>query len=158
FYSPASGGVFFRDPARQSLFSISQPAVPGREVDTFLIGLGATNPPVSAGEVVTVQTPTAVPPQLTIGGINATVTYAGLLPGSAGVYQVRFRVPLEIPPGYQSVVVSMGSVRSTNALLPTTTLLPVLRGVANAGSGKRKDVLDLIAPNSYLSIFVRGIG
>jgi uncharacterized protein (TIGR03437 family) len=41
----------------------------------------------------------ALTPRLDIGGRQATITFAGLIPGYAGVYQVNAIVPSGLLPG-----------------------------------------------------------
>jgi uncharacterized protein (TIGR03437 family) len=42
---------------------------------------------------------------LTIGGVNASIAFAGLTPGLTGLYQVNATVPPGITPGNQVPVV-----------------------------------------------------
>lgn len=63
-------------------------------------GLGAVDPPVAAGVAAPLPPPVTVSPvQVTIGGVNAKVLFAGLVPGSVGLYQVKAYVPKGVPPG-----------------------------------------------------------
>jgi uncharacterized protein (TIGR03437 family) len=48
----------------------------------------------------------------TVGGIPATVSYAGIPPGLAGVVQVNYQVPAQVPLGTQPVVVTVSSIAS----------------------------------------------
>jgi uncharacterized protein (TIGR03437 family) len=40
-----------------------------------------------------------VTPTVTIGGVNSTVTFAGLTPGSVGLAQFNVKVPDNLPSG-----------------------------------------------------------
>jgi hypothetical protein len=69
----------------------------------------------------TAQTPTVVPVSVTIGGLPApNVSYAGLTPGFAGLYQVNFAglyqvnvvVPDGVPAGDQAVMVAIAGQSS----------------------------------------------
>jgi uncharacterized protein (TIGR03437 family) len=52
-------------------------------------------------------------PTVTIGGLAATVTYAGWVSGSVtGLYQINATVPTKASSGDQPVVVTMGGVSS----------------------------------------------
>ncbi len=83
----------------------SRPAQAG--VDTvvfYALGLGQTNPPATDGQ----PSPAGqIPPaQVVIGqeilpgtGINVTPAYAGLTPGSVGLYQINVPIPSNVPRG-----------------------------------------------------------
>ena len=99
FTTASSGkgqGVIFNYPANQ-LVNSSAPAKAGEVVVVYCTGLGLTNPspPASgfatpAGQYDVVNKVTA-----TVGGINAPVQFAGLVPSLVGLYQVN----VQIPPG-----------------------------------------------------------
>jgi uncharacterized protein (TIGR03437 family) len=84
--------------------SLAEPGNGAGAGDSILIqcaGLGSVNPPVLAGTAApfdplaaTVNTVT-----LTIGGVDAPVSFAGLAPAMTGVYQVRALVPAGITSG-----------------------------------------------------------
>jgi uncharacterized protein (TIGR03437 family) len=59
--------------------------------------------------------------QVTLAGRPAEVTFSGLAPGFAGLYQVNVRIPVGIPPGSQPLILSSGGVQSNgvNVLLGT---------------------------------------
>ena len=94
-----SGGnaivVAVRSDGTQFLVTPSAPAQAGDVLVIYSAGLGPTDIPVAAGS----QTPvdrlanTATPVTVTIGGTTATVLFAGLTPGSSGLYQVNAVVP-----------------------------------------------------------------
>ena len=60
-----------------------------------------------AGQVATGLTTLSVPVQFSIGGVNATVTYAGFTPDLVGLYQFNVVVPANVPSGDQPLVVSV---------------------------------------------------
>jgi len=73
----------------------SNPARPGDVVVVYCGGLGAVTPKIDAGTagpltqlLKTVSTVTA-----TVQGLPAKVEFAGLTPGSVGLYQVNLRIP-----------------------------------------------------------------
>ena len=39
------------------------------------------------------------PPVVTLGSVGTTVTYAGLVPGLVGVYQINVTIPSRVQPG-----------------------------------------------------------
>jgi uncharacterized protein (TIGR03437 family) len=51
---------------------------------------------------------------LTLGGMLANVSYIGLSPGSAGLYQVNFTVPAGVAPGNQALVLTVDGVSTTS--------------------------------------------
>jgi uncharacterized protein (TIGR03437 family) len=56
-------------------------------------------------------------PQVTVGGAAATVTFAGVVPGAAGVYQINVQVPSDAAPGDLPLIVQVGAVSSASTLL-----------------------------------------
>jgi uncharacterized protein (TIGR03437 family) len=90
------------------------PAGKGTYLTFYASGLGAVNPTVPDG-TVTPNSPLSQATGLTayVGGVPATVSFAGLAPGLVGYYQVNLWVPTEAPSGTQSLVlVSSGGVAS----------------------------------------------
>jgi len=99
---------------QQILADAANPAAVGETIVMYCTGLGQVTPSVTAGAAVpaglhqTVNTVT-----VTIGGIPATVAYAGLTSGFTGLYQINSVVPAGVTPGNAvSVVVSVGGVVS----------------------------------------------
>jgi uncharacterized protein (TIGR03437 family) len=77
------------------------PAAIGDTVVIYCNGLGPVSPPVAAG-VPAPSSPlsqTTTPVTVTIGDKPATVQFAGLTPGFAGLYQVNATVPDTAPSG-----------------------------------------------------------
>jgi uncharacterized protein (TIGR03437 family) len=91
---------------------LDHPASSGEAIEIYGLGLGVTDPVVEAG----VASPSSPParavqiPRLQIGGRDAVVTFAGLAPGFAGLYQVNAVVPAGLAPGIQSLVWPDGAV------------------------------------------------
>lgn len=79
----------------------SNPASRGRVVVVYAAGLGMTIPPVASGEASPANPPARVVDAVTafVGGIPATVEFAGLTPGLVGLYQVNVRIPDNAPVG-----------------------------------------------------------
>ncbi len=77
------------------------PAKAGDIVVIYCTGLGAVNPPVAAGSAALASplSKTMNPVTVTIGGNPASVQFAGLTPGYAGLYQVNAVVPVGVTPG-----------------------------------------------------------
>jgi uncharacterized protein (TIGR03437 family) len=102
-----------------TLVTPENPARPGEALTLYLVGMGATTPPVAAA-VPSPGNPLAtvdVRPQLTIGGRTAEILFAGLTPGGVGLYQINLRVPPEAPSGLVEVVITQGGVRANVAQL-----------------------------------------
>jgi uncharacterized protein (TIGR03437 family) len=95
----------------------SQAAAPGETITLYGTGLGATTPSQIPGVVPTVASPLATLPQVTIDGAPATVSFAGVVPGTAGVYQINVQVPSGAANGDLPVV-----VQADTGTAATTTL------------------------------------
>jgi uncharacterized protein (TIGR03437 family) len=92
-----------------------QPVLRGEYIAIFCTGLGAvTNEPATgAPALATPLSFTLIMPTVTIGGAEAVVSYSGLAPGFAGLYQVNAIVPEEASAGNAvPVVISIGGVTS----------------------------------------------
>lgn len=91
--------------------SASHPVSRGSTVVLFLNGLGPVNNrpadgwPAADASATTVSTPT-----ISIGGQPATVTFSGLAPGYADLYQVNATVPAGIGTGAQTVTCAVNGV------------------------------------------------
>jgi uncharacterized protein (TIGR03437 family) len=76
------------------------PAARGETVVIYCTGLGAVTPAVQPGAPAPYPFATAVNPvSVSIGGVSAQVTFAGLTPGYAGLYQVNAVVPAGVAVG-----------------------------------------------------------
>jgi uncharacterized protein (TIGR03437 family) len=77
----------------------NSPAKAGDTLVIYCSGLGAVNPPLTAGTAtpLTFLTSTVDKLTATIGGQPAVVNFAGLTPGSTGLYQVNAVVPPGLP-------------------------------------------------------------
>ena len=93
----------------------SRPAQPGETILIFGTGFGPTNPATPAGQVVSGAPPLADLTQLkvTIGGVVATVAYAGIT--YVGEYQLNVVVPA-LPDGDRTIVASIGGASTQSGL------------------------------------------
>ena len=95
----------------------STPAAPGETIALFATGLGNTTPAFPPGQIVTAAAPLAAPATVTIGGLPASVSFAGLV--EAGVYQVNATVPVAAPSGDNPVTVQVGGYTSPGGVFLT---------------------------------------
>jgi trimeric autotransporter adhesin len=98
-----------------TLNTAANPAPAGSVVVIFATGEGVTNPAVPSGTVIGATLPKPVAPvTVTIGGLPATIQYAGSAPGEvAGVLQLNVVVPAGIAPNAAvPVTVRVGTVTS----------------------------------------------
>jgi adhesin/invasin len=105
-----------------SLNSPSNPASIGSFVEVFATGLGATNPPLSAGQVGTSTGPynvTVNPVTVLINGVGAPVAFAGAAPGFAGLFQINAVIPEATPAGSVSLQIQINGKSSNTVTIAT---------------------------------------
>jgi len=88
----------------------------GDSITIWATGLGRTNPPIDSGmPAPSDPLPTAIiSPTVMLGGMPLRVDYAGLVPGSVGVYQINATVPNGVPQGLDiPLVVNQGGASTT---------------------------------------------
>jgi uncharacterized protein (TIGR03437 family) len=100
-----------------TLLSKTAPAAPGETIIVYGTGLGPTSPALIPAQVPTVAASLATLPQVTIGGAAATVAFAGVVPGTAGVYQINVQVPSSAANGDLPLIVTVGTAGSASTLL-----------------------------------------
>jgi uncharacterized protein (TIGR03437 family) len=93
-----------------------QPARPGETILLYGTGFGPTTPPLPAGQLVTTPAPLPDLPQIKIGGMAATVAFAGLV--GPGLYQFNVRVP-NLPNGDAAVLATLGGVATQTGVSVT---------------------------------------
>jgi len=89
---------------------VTEPAAPGEIIQMYGTGFGPANPPFPTAQLVGTAAVLATNPQITIGGVEASVEYAGLV--GAGLYQFNVTVPASVPSGDAAVVATIGGVQS----------------------------------------------
>lgn len=92
----------------------------GTSISIFCTGLGAvTNRPATgAAAQASPLSSTLTMPTVTIGGVVAAVSYAGLAPGFVGLYQVNAVVPMSVSPGNTvSLIISVGNATSNTVTI-----------------------------------------
>lgn len=113
-----------------TLVTSKSPAQIGETVSVFVTGLGAVSPTIADGDAgpspglsYTTNTIAA-----DIGGTTATVTYAGLAPGLAGLYQVNVTIPSGLTSGDNTL--DLGGPDSYTS----EVLIPIGTGSSSSGS------------------------
>jgi uncharacterized protein (TIGR03437 family) len=84
------------------LNSAANPAAEGSVIQIFASGLGATNPPLAAGQAPNSGPPfnvTVSPVTVLINGKTAAVQFSGAAPGFAGLFHVNAMVPFSTGAG-----------------------------------------------------------
>jgi uncharacterized protein (TIGR03437 family) len=105
-------------PAGAMQDSAARPARPGDTIVLYGVGFGKVTPDVTAGNIVTSDNSLILPFQVFFGGMPATVSYAGLAPGSIGLYQFNVVVPDTAPGDAVPLTFAVG-VRSGQQVLYT---------------------------------------
>ena len=93
------------------LVTPTNPVHPGDSIVIWATGLGRTSPAIDSGmPSPSDPLPSAViQPTVTIGGVALDIQYAGLVPGSVGLYQINAGVPKSAPLGLtMPLVISQG--------------------------------------------------
>jgi uncharacterized protein (TIGR03437 family) len=102
--------------ANNQLVTPTNPIYKDDTLVIYLNGMGLTSPQVTAGSPAP-SSPLAsavIAPSVTLGGSNLSVSYAGLVPGEVGVYQINATVPFGVPQGLSvPLVINQGGATST---------------------------------------------
>ena len=88
-----------------------RPAKPGDYLIVYGISFGPTSPAVAPGAAASGTAATTNAPSVTFGTANlsaASVLYAGLSPGTAGLYQLNIQVPANLADGDYPVTLALG--------------------------------------------------
>jgi uncharacterized protein (TIGR03437 family) len=117
-----SDGFAVAQHANYSLVTTASPAVPGEIVVIYATGLGATDPPADPNGLIPFFPGSATTPvQVLLNGAAldpSLIQYAGLTPGSAGVYQVNVQLPNSLGANPQIQLSAGGQTSAGNILLP----------------------------------------
>jgi uncharacterized protein (TIGR03437 family) len=110
-----------------SVISESSPAQIGETVAVYLTGLGAVIPGVADGRAAPSNPPSitsATPLVFLLDGsgnyLQAQVTFSGLAPGYAGLYQIDFVIPSGLASGDASLEIIGPDSDAFQSLLPVT--------------------------------------
>jgi len=149
FTNPADGlGYAAALHADYSLITENSPAQPGENISVYLTGLGQVFPPVSDGAPgssstlnQTVNTITASIDDPTTGaGTAASVLYAGLAPGYAGLYQVNLTIPLGLTSGDNYLEIDVVNSAGNPTSVAEEALIPIGGGTSTSVSPVRAEV------------------
>ena len=105
-----------------SFVTPDSPAVPGEIIVIYATGLGATSPNPNPGEIPHYAGAITSSLQLVLGGAPLSpdhVFYAGLTPGSPGVYQINLLVPQDVKGDVEIRAVSSAQISAPGVKLPT---------------------------------------
>jgi uncharacterized protein (TIGR03437 family) len=106
--------------APSGAFSNSRPVKVGEYISIYATGLGdvSNRPGAGAASPTSPLSYTLAPPEVTIGGVPAKVSYSGLAPGFVGLYQINVQVPDGVPAGPEiPTVLKIGGVPSNTATI-----------------------------------------
>lgn len=106
--------------AAAGAFADSRPAQAGETIEIYGTGFGSVSPAVSEGDPAPSSplSRTLLQPVVRIGGQPAQVTFSGLTPGAAGLYQIN----AVIPPGVSSGTAVPVSVTAAGVTSNTVTI------------------------------------
>jgi uncharacterized protein (TIGR03437 family) len=113
-------GTVIAQDASYNLITADNPARAGGVIILYATGMGATNPAVATGATAPSSpfAQVAVAPRVSIGGANAKVLFAGLSPGSVGLYQIDVEIPAGAGTGNVPLVMTQGGVASNTVTVP----------------------------------------
>ena len=106
-----------------SLVTEKSPAKPGETVIVYLTGMGPTDILVPSGFGAPDTEPFArvtIAPNLSVDGQSAAISFAGLTPGTAGLYQINFTVPQNVSAGGVKLIVTQDGQESNTVILPVS--------------------------------------
>jgi len=112
---PETGIATIVRAANNQLVTPTNPIRPGDTLVIYLTGLGLTNPTVAAG----LPSPTSplawavTGTNVSLGGSQLTIQYAGRVPGEVGVDQINAVVPSSVTPGMSEALVITQTGTST---------------------------------------------
>jgi uncharacterized protein (TIGR03437 family) len=137
-------GLGYGDAVHQdgTLVNAKNPAQIGETVSLFVTGLGAVSPTVADGAAgpTDVLANAVGPIAAYIGGVQATVGYAGLAPQLAGLYQINLTVPPGVAAGDNRLGIAGPDAYSSECLIaiagtpasPSAATVPAYRAVPQA--------------------------
>jgi uncharacterized protein (TIGR03437 family) len=96
----------------------ASPLTSGASVAIYCTGLGAIDQPLDPSMAAPATPVNAVNPvSVSIGGQNMTVSFAGLVPGYPGIYQITGTVPSGVPTGNNIPITVTAAGQTSTAVL-----------------------------------------
>lgn len=111
-----SDGVTYALPPGAISGITSRAPAPNDTITLYGVGFGQVNQGIPPGQIASGQSSLAAPLTISIGGTQATVSYAGLAPGFVGLYQFNVVVPSIGATNAAQVTFSLGGVPGTQKL------------------------------------------
>jgi len=121
FEAPVGSGFAVAQVAENfQLITQQNPAPRGEWIIIYANGLGPVDNTPPTGELTPLEglATCLTMPEVTIGGKPAEVGFAGLTPDGIGYYQINVKVPDDLEPGVQPVIVSVNGVPAKTVMLP----------------------------------------
>ncbi|MFN7919279.1 MAG: choice-of-anchor V domain-containing protein [Bryobacteraceae bacterium] len=87
--------------------NLTTPAKPGETIILYGSGFGATDPAITSGQLTDRIANVSNPFTITIGGVDAAVSFAGLVPPYAQLYQFNVQVPAQLADGDHAISAQM---------------------------------------------------
>ncbi|MDE3197417.1 MAG: hypothetical protein KGN84_13795, partial [Acidobacteriota bacterium] len=106
------------DTQKYNLITAANAAQRGSTIVLYANGLGPVNKQPASGDPAGTGATLKSNPVVMIGGQQAAIAYAGLVPSLPGLYQLNVMVPPGISTGMQNITVSSGGVMSPTLMLP----------------------------------------
>ncbi len=107
-----------------SLVTPDNPAKPSETLQLYVVGLGLVTPPIGDGVASPTDSFVTVDAGILVEILDqngtyhqAKVDFKGLAPGFAGLYQINFEVPSDVPSGFQWVNVGTPDAYTSEAKL-----------------------------------------
>jgi len=103
-----------------SLVTTAHPAQIGETIAVYLTGLGDVTPAVTDGALGPSNPPSLTTNNITavVGALAATVTYAGLAPQLAGLYQVNIQIPSGVSAGDNVLTIFGPDSETAESVIP----------------------------------------
>lgn len=91
------------------------PAHAGETIVLYGTGFGPTNPKIPIAQLATAVGTISTPYTITIGGTPAAISFGGLVPPFAQLYQFNVQVPAGLAPGDHAVIAQMNGISTPNS-------------------------------------------